>query len=264
MSPAPRDELLIAPRAQRSVGLGGAVLRALAVMAVLDVALLLVVMDETPGPTPAAVQERPAALGEEKTAAAATPLITRAAVASPEPGSAVPEQLGNAPGSAQAGAATTAQAPDASAPSFDPPRPEPALAAPAPNPVPLVPAVTVPAPQAIPAVATVPAAPAETPAVERVVLPTAKPQPPAAPVAKPAARRVPHAQEAPKPAAAPARGNLVPAVAPRVLEATREPPPCKPYTADTTLAGEHRPVRGIACPDPNGGWRIITERAALD
>jgi hypothetical protein len=117
-------------------------------------------------------------------------------------------------------------------------------------------------------VATIPApAAGPPPALEQVVLPTAKPRPPMpdAPVVKPSGRRTPHANGAPKsPTATPARGNLVPAAAPRSIEATREPPPCKPYTAETTLAGENRPVRGIACPDPAGGWRIITERAALD
>jgi surface antigen len=45
---------------------------------------------------------------------------------------------------------------------------------------------------------------------------------------------------------------------------TIRPPPCKPYTAETTIAGEMRPVRGIACPEPDGTWRIVTERASLD
>jgi len=94
------------------------------------------------------------------------------------------------------------------------------------------------------------------------VLPSAKPRPPAAAhFGKPTRRAGSHAQHQEPPAR---RDNLVQAAAPHGIEPRREPPPCKPYTAETTLAGEARSVRGIACPDPNGGWRILTERASLD
>jgi hypothetical protein len=268
MPPASQDELFIAPRAKRSVGIGGAVLRALAVMAVLDIALVLVAMQEAPYPLPWAAQEVPGAVAEEQPEAPPAPQLARAAIAKPELGSTAPDPAADAAAtvSSQPSAGAAAEGRDTLPAPPEPAKPEPALAAPAPAAAPTLPVPAVAAvPQAIPAVATVPAAPAEAPsALERVVLPTAKPQPPAAPAVKPAARRAPHAHQAPKPAVTPSRGNLVPAAAPRALEATRQPPPCKPYTAETTLAGEARPVRGIACPDPNGGWRIITERAALD
>jgi surface antigen len=54
------------------------------------------------------------------------------------------------------------------------------------------------------------------------------------------------------------------AAAPRAIARAAGPPPCRRYTAATTLQGDAGPVRGIACPGPNGTWHIITERASLD
>jgi hypothetical protein len=223
MAFAAKEELYIPRRSPRPIGLGGAVLRALAVMAVLDVAFMLVIRDEEPQPPAAA-----AAAEEMPEAAPARQVASTKPVVRPA-------------GEAGAGDATAAT-------------PEAATERP--------PLAAAPLPQPIPAAVALPSPPAADPPARRdpaIVLPASKPRPPAAiPHAKPARRAAPHARHVPEPPLQ--RTSLVEAAAPQTIR----PPPCKPYTAETTLAGETRPVRGIACPEPDGTWRIVTERASLD
>jgi hypothetical protein len=35
---------------------------------------------------------------------------------------------------------------------------------------------------------------------------------------------------------------------------------CRPYVADTTITGSARPVSGLACRQPDGRWKLVTER----
>lgn len=68
-----------------------------------------------------------------------------------------------------------------------------------------------------------------------------------------------------KPAHEPAM-PLVTTSAPADETAPKPPAPtearCRPYAANSSLAGEQRRVQGIACAEPSGGWRIITEAGA--
>jgi hypothetical protein len=263
MALIPKDDLYIPPRSQRSVGLGGAVLRALAVMAVLDVALMLVVIDREPQPIPAVAREVPASpIDAAAEPPVLEPILSTAAEPSAKTPPAIPADAIPAEQLASTSAARDNPEHAASAPALAPT----ASALPPEKPVEPAPTALVPLlPQPIPAVATLPSSPAIEPpsALEpAVVLPSAKPRPPAAAhLRKPIRRAGTHAQHQEPPARP---DNLVQAAAPQGIEPRREPPPCKPYTAETTLAGEARSVRGIACPDPNGGWRILTERASLD
>jgi hypothetical protein len=37
-------------------------------------------------------------------------------------------------------------------------------------------------------------------------------------------------------------------------------PECRPYVADTTITGAAKPVSGLACRQPDGRWKLVTER----
>lgn len=255
MSSALPDELYIAPRSHRPVGLGGAVLRALLVMAALDAALLFVAIDKDPPAVSAGALELPAGPARPE---------------APPPRETVLPPEGRAPSSSAAEKAAREEpaAPAVSKPpsggqsrgpavqrvlAQEPPASEPAPLAPPRNP--------------IPAVATLPsetseAARARDPAV---VVPTPKPPPPTLPP-KPAKRQGAHRTQK-EPDVAPLPPKIVATAGPRTVEIAErrpEPPACKPYTAQTSLAGDRLPVRGIACPEPGGGWRIVTERAERD
>lgn len=254
-SPQP-DDLYIAPRSKRSVGLGGAVLRALVVMAALDVALLLAAIDADSPAVSAGTREVPAMPARVD----AAPPVEAVPPAGARPPSPAPADKA---AHKEPAAATPVPAPPSGAESRGPA----AAGVLAERPPASEPAALVPRANAIPAVVTLPNPPPEAPRVVEpaVVLPTAKPSPPALPP-KPAARHgAPQTQH--RRQVAPLREEIVATAAPRGLETAErraEPPPCKPYTAQTTLTGERLPVRGIACPEPDGGWRIVTERASLD
>lgn len=255
MSSALPDELYIAPRSQRPVGLGGAVLRALLVMAALDAALLFVAIDADPPAVSAGTHELQA---EPARPEAPPPLET----VTP------PDERAPAPGSAEKAARKESTAPPVLKPPSGAESRGPAVQGvlaqnpPAPEPAPLA-----PPPSPIPAVATLPAEPLEATRARdpAVVVPTAKPSPPTLPP-KPVARQGAHRTQQ-RPDVAPLPSKIVATAEPRAVEIAerrREPPSCKPYTAQTTLAGDRLPVRGIACPEPDGGWRIVTERAERD
>jgi hypothetical protein len=114
------------------------------------------------------------------------------------------------------------------------------------------------APAAPPSPATPKQATSEEVQVEApTVVPVAKPRPPA-PLP---ARSAHHAPKAPtRPSADATPTNILPAATAPSTEPTEPRPSCKPYTAATTLAGDGYAVRGIACFDANGTWRIVTER----
>jgi hypothetical protein len=253
MSSAQPDELYIAPRSQRPVGLGGAVLRALLVMAALDAALLFVAIDADPPAVSAGAHELQAAPARPE---ASPPLET----ATPS------DERAPSPGSAEKSAHEKPAAPPVSKPPSGGESRGPATQGVlAQDPLVAEPTRLAPPPTPIPATATLPSEPPDAARTRDPAVPAAKPSPPRL-TPKPAARQGASRTERRPDVASPPR-EIVSTAGPRAVEIAErrpEPPSCRPYTAHTTLAGDRVPVRGIACPEPDGGWRIVTERVERD